>query len=91
MKLYYAPGASSIGIHVLLEEIGQPFELHRLNLMEGEQRKPEFAAVNGKGPHQRNRGLLGTAEARHHRHLSPRQPEALGPIRDRVRVPLQPA
>ena len=49
MKLYYAPGACSLGIHVLLEEIGQPFELTRLNLAEGEQRKPEFAAINRKG------------------------------------------
>ena len=49
MKLYYAPGACSLGIHVLLEEIGKPYELARLNLAEGEQRKPEFAAVNRKG------------------------------------------
>ena len=49
MKLYHAPGACSIGIHVLLEEIGRPFELQRLNLGEGEQRRPEFASVNRKG------------------------------------------
>ena len=49
MKLYFAPGACSLGIHVLLEEIGKPYELARLNLAEGEQRKPEFAAVNRKG------------------------------------------
>ena len=49
MKLYHAPGACSLGIHVLLEEIGQPFELARLNLAEGEQGKPEFTAVNRKG------------------------------------------
>ena len=49
MKLYFAPGACSLGIHVLLEEIGKPYELAQLNLAEGEQRKPEFAAVNRKG------------------------------------------
>jgi glutathione S-transferase len=49
MKLYHSPGACSLGIHVLLEESGAPFELARLNLAEGEQRKPEFAAVNRKG------------------------------------------
>ena len=49
MKLYYAPGACSIGIHVLLEEIGKPYEVQRLNFQEGEQRKPEFQRVNPKG------------------------------------------
>lgn len=48
MKLFYAPGACSIGIHALLEETGKPFEAIRLNLGEGDQRKPEFAAINPK-------------------------------------------
>ncbi len=47
-KLFYAPGACSLGIHVLLEEIGAPFEAVRVNLREGEQFKPEFQAVNPK-------------------------------------------
>jgi glutathione S-transferase len=32
MKLYYAPGACSLGIHVLLEEIGAPYELEKVDL-----------------------------------------------------------
>lgn len=48
MKLYYAPGACSIGIHVLLEEIGKPYESVAVNLREGEQYKPQFTAVNPK-------------------------------------------
>ena len=48
MKLYYAPGACSIGIHVLLEEIGKPYEAQKLNLKEGHQYKPEFASINPK-------------------------------------------
>lgn len=48
MKLYYAPGACSIGIHVLLEEIGKPYEAERVNLQQGEQFKPTFTAVNAK-------------------------------------------
>ena len=48
MKLYYAPGACSIGIHVLLEEIGKPYEAVKLNLQEGQQYKPEFTGVNPK-------------------------------------------
>ncbi len=48
MKLYYAPGACSIGIHVILEEIGKPYEAIAVNLREGAQFKPEFTAVNPK-------------------------------------------
>ena len=48
MKLYYAPGACSIGIHVLLEELGKPYEAQAVNLREGAQFKPDFTAVNPK-------------------------------------------
>jgi glutathione S-transferase len=40
MKLYYAPGACSIGIHVLLEEIGKPYQLEAVNFREGAQYQP---------------------------------------------------
>ncbi len=46
--LYFAPGACSIGIHILLEEIGAPYGLEKVNLMEGEQHKPGYLAVNPK-------------------------------------------
>jgi glutathione S-transferase len=48
MKLFYAPGACSIGIHILLEEIGAPYDSERVNLMKGEQYQPAFAEVNPK-------------------------------------------
>ena len=48
MKLHYAPGACSLGIHVLLEEIGKPFELGKLDLKSGDQQKPDFKALNPK-------------------------------------------
>jgi glutathione S-transferase len=48
MKLYYAPGACSIGIHVLLEEVGKPYDSEAVNLREGAQYKPEFTAINPK-------------------------------------------
>ncbi len=48
MKLMYSPGACSIGIHVLLEEIGKPYETQLVNLREGAQFKPEFTSVNPK-------------------------------------------
>jgi glutathione S-transferase len=48
MKLYYSPGACSLGIHVLLEEIGKPYQTASVNLREGEQYKPDFTAINPK-------------------------------------------
>lgn len=48
MKLFYAPGACSLGIHVLLEEIGAPYEAEAVDLRSGAQFKPEFTAVNPK-------------------------------------------
>lgn len=49
MKLYYSPGACSIGIHVLLEEIGKPYQLEMVNLREGAQYKPPYTNVSPKG------------------------------------------
>jgi glutathione S-transferase len=48
MKLLYAPGACSLGIHVLLEEIGKPYESERVNLQGGEQYQAPFTAINPK-------------------------------------------
>lgn len=48
MKLYYAPGTCALGIHVLMEEIGKPYEAIGINLREGDQFKPGFTAVNPK-------------------------------------------
>jgi glutathione S-transferase len=48
MKLLYAPGACSIGIHVLLEELGKPYDGVAVSLRDGAQFKPDFTAVNPK-------------------------------------------
>ena len=48
MKLYYAPGTSAVGIRVLLEEIGRPYEVVPVDLRAGEQYQPAFVAVNPK-------------------------------------------
>jgi len=48
-KLYYGPGACSMGIHIMLRELNAPFELHRVSLMDGDQRKPEFLHINPRG------------------------------------------
>ena len=48
MKLYYMPGACSIGIHVLLEEIGKPYDAHKVDGAKQEQYGPDFVALNPK-------------------------------------------
>ncbi len=48
MKLFYSPGACSLGIHILLEETGKPYEAERINLREGEQYKEAYVAVTPK-------------------------------------------
>ncbi len=48
MKLYYSPGACSIGIHVLLEEIGKPYQLEAVDLRGGAQYKPGYTSINPK-------------------------------------------
>ncbi len=49
VKLYYAPGACSMASHICLEELGVPYETQRLNLANGDQRKPEYLALNPRG------------------------------------------
>jgi glutathione S-transferase len=48
MKFYYFSGACSLGIHILLEEIGAPYEAEPVDLMSGAQYRPEFVAINPK-------------------------------------------
>lgn len=48
MKFIYSPGACSLGIHVILEEIGKPFEAMRVSTRDGSMHKPEFQAINPK-------------------------------------------
>src|SRR5216683_1484186 len=48
MKLYYMPGACSIGIHVLLEEIGKPYDLQKIDGAKQEQYGPDFVKINPK-------------------------------------------
>jgi glutathione S-transferase len=48
MKLYYMNSACSLGIHMLLNEIGKPFALQKVDFYERAQYQPEFVAMNPK-------------------------------------------
>jgi glutathione S-transferase len=47
--LYYAPGAASMLVHWLLIELEQPYELKALDLQAGEQKHPDYLALNPGG------------------------------------------
>lgn len=47
--LYYQPFACSYAVHIALEKIAQPFELHKVNLNKGEQQSTAFLAINPQG------------------------------------------
>ena len=49
MKLYWGPHTCAIGIHVLLEEIGKPYETETLDAAGGDTHKPPFTSINPKG------------------------------------------
>ena len=49
IKLYYAPGACSLASHIAIEEVGVPYETQKLNLAEGDQRKPDYLRINPRG------------------------------------------
>lgn len=48
MKFYMTPGSCTTGIHILLEECNLIFEVYVVNLMAGDQNKPEYLDINPK-------------------------------------------
>lgn len=49
MKFYMTPGSCSTGIHILLEELDLFFEAHVIDLLAGDNRRPEYLAINPRG------------------------------------------
>ena len=48
MKLYYSPGACSLAAHIALEEVGERFQLSRVDLAAGQQDSAEYLRINPK-------------------------------------------
>lgn len=65
LTLYHAAPSRSSIVHWMLEEIGEPYQLHVLNLKTGENRQPAFLGVNpmGKVPALRHGDMVITEVA----------------------------
>lgn len=48
-RLFHSPGACSLAPHIVLEELGVAYEPVRVTIAEGDNRKPEYLAVNPRG------------------------------------------
>jgi GST-like protein len=49
IDLYTAPTPNGWKASICLEELGMPYEVHVINLLAGEQRRPEYLALNPNG------------------------------------------
>ncbi|MBL0597331.1 glutathione S-transferase family protein [Aeromonas jandaei] len=49
LTLFFAPGSCAVAVQIALQETGAPFTARQLNLAAGEQRSPEYLAINPKG------------------------------------------
>lgn len=65
LALYHAPQSRSIIAQWMLEELGEPFELHLLDLKKGENRAAPYLAINpmGKVPAIVHDGVVVTEAA----------------------------
>ena len=49
LTFYFAPGSSSMAVHIALHETGAPFEARPMSFATHDMRKPEFLAINPNG------------------------------------------
>jgi glutathione S-transferase len=78
LTLFHAPQSRSAITRWLLEELGQPYEIKRLNLREGEQNTPDYRALNpmGKVPTITHRGVPVSESAAICTYLADEYPQA---------------
>jgi glutathione S-transferase len=65
LTLYHAAPSRSATARWMLEEVGQPYDIHLLKLSEGDQHKPAYLAINpqGKVPALKHKGVVITEVA----------------------------
>ena len=49
LTLYYTPGTCALAVRIALEEAAAPHQLVRVDFAAGQQRTPEYLAINPKG------------------------------------------
>ncbi len=49
LKLYYSPGACALASHIGLEETGADYVIEKIDLRAGQQKTPEYLAINPAG------------------------------------------
>jgi glutathione S-transferase len=49
LTLYFAPGSSSMAVHIALHEIGAPFEARPMSFKQDDMRKADFLKINPAG------------------------------------------
>jgi glutathione S-transferase len=91
LTLYHAAPSRSSIVRWMLEELGEPYELHLLSLAKGEQLQPGHLAVNpmGKVPALKHGGVVVTEAAAICTYLADEFPQARlnAPIGDPRRGP----
>ncbi|AOE87067.1 glutathione S-transferase family protein [Pseudomonas sp. TCU-HL1] len=91
VTLYHCPYTRSTGALTLLEELGADYKLHVMNMKLGEQRQPEFLAINpmGKVPTLTHGDAVVTEQVSVYLYLADLYPEArlAPPLGDPLRGP----
>jgi glutathione S-transferase len=49
LTLYFAPGSSSMAVHIALQEIGVPFETKLMSFHNKDMKRPAYLALNPEG------------------------------------------
>lgn len=78
LTLYHAAPSRASIVRWMLEELGEPYDIHLLRLMEGEQYAPEYLAINpmGKVPAVKHGDVIITEAAAICTYLADEFPQA---------------